>query len=823
MLCISATRRCCRVNHTDLISTADQQGVARIVAFLASRVTLGGVADAIASVCGVAALAWLGVYGDQWPRALKHPEADHRSAAACTRARPSWARAVKSLRRPDPPKGALRLRGAGDTDAQGANDNVTCAYWNARELAYASGNTRGADKLLWLGGWLDDEQPDVVFLCEVLGDMASFRLLRGWLRGHGYAARFLPGRGEGRRDGIVAAVRRQSARLSAWCQVAERTLGVAVRHRGEADVRRYVMIHGLSGSADCERQFCTQLNRAKNWAGDGGVVLGDLNHVVCRLWRSLPRTLSASDRALRHLVGWSCTCCARDDDSARANSAARIITCAGRGSPTGWTRYRTQPDGAGVSRWGDGTSHVDMAIEIGGDGAWTLQRIDFADVKLPDGTASPLSDHAIQLVAAPRAAVAATRELRPTAPRMGRADVGNELRAFVADALLDGGEVSHAMLRDVERARLRGTPATDAATAALVDVLNQHAQLAQIETERRRNARRGARGGLATPLRRFRCWRQRLRQARAARADGLDAWSCNHLAIMHPLSGMRRLRDNRGDGWERIISHCRHEMNYAARALHKQRDDDAARAIDGVAQLDKIPEDDVARRLAAAQRILKPKAAVRGKRKDDLQKELRGEQGGGASVDVFREGNSTTGRRVRGTDADAGQVLADCGKGMVDAFDGGSVPDAYAAMCEKFVGGWPELTGADGDEWCLLSELSYPVFRDVVRTMPPKAVGCSGVAVQLLKAASEQVLRRFYEAIVSDLQRDTISERWHTILYVMLEKKSGNQEVLTNRREIALTEHDVKILLHMVRRRCYCRLIGRVARQQVGWLSLIHI
>jgi hypothetical protein len=222
---------------------------------------------------------------------------------------------------------------------------------------------------------------------------------------------------------------------------------------------------------------------------------------------------------------------------------------------------------------------------------------------------------------------------------------------------------------------------------------------------------------------------------------------------------MQRLRDNRGDAWERVISHCQHEMNYAARALYKQRDDDVARAVEGVAQLDKIPEDDVARRLAAAQRILKPTAAVRGKRKDDLQKELQGEQGGGASVDVFREGNSTTGRRVRGTDADAGQVLADCGKGMVDAFDGGSVPDAYAAMCEKFVGGWPELTGANGDEWCLLSELSYPVFRDVVRTMPPKAVGCSGVAVQLLKAASEQVLRRFYEAIVSDLQRDTISLR----------------------------------------------------------------
>jgi hypothetical protein len=164
-------------------------------------------------------------------------------------------------------------------------------------------------------------------------------------------------------------------------------------------------------------------------------------------------------------------------------------------------------------------------------------------------------------------------------------------------------------------------------------------------------------------------------------------------------------------------------------------------------------------------------------------------------------------------------VLADNGASMVATFEDGAVPEAYAAMCDKFIGQWPTLRGIDGGVFDLRTALSFGAFKRIVRGLKPKAVGTSGFAAAMLKQAGSGILRSCYNAIVGDILRDTISERWHEILYFLLVKPPPNRpHIMRERREIALTEHDVKVILHVLRRTCYARLIGRVSHLQTGWV-----
>ena len=92
------------------------------------------------------------------------------------------------------------------------------------------------------------------------------------------------------------------------------------------------------------------------------------------------------------------------------------------------------------------------------------------------------------------------------------------------------------------------------------------------------------------------------------------------------------------------------------------------------------------------------------------------------------------------------------------------------------MGPWPELRGRDGGEWSLQRELNFPMFRDLVRGMKPKAVGGSGFAASWLKLASDPVLQVFYSAVVSDLATDTLSARWHEAVLVLLDKTPPSKE-----------------------------------------------
>ena len=76
-----------------------------------------------------------------------------------------------------------------------------------------------------------------------------------------------------------------------------------------------------------------------------------------------------------------------------------------------------------------------------------------------------------------------------------------------------------------------------------------------------------------------------------------------------------------------------------------------------------------------------------------------------------------------------------------------------------------------------------------------------------------------YQAIIADLTEGKASKHWKVVLYTLLVKPAPNDpDVVSQRREIALMAHDMKLLLQMVKRVCYQRIIGRIGKEQGGWL-----
>eukprot|EP00966_Prymnesium_polylepis_P078733 1824759-Prymnesium_polylepis.1 len=59
------------------------------------------------------------------------------------------------------------------------------------------------------------------------------------------------------------------------------------------------------------------------------------------------------------------------------------------------------------------------------------------------------------------------------------------------------------------------------------------------------------------------------------------------------------------------------------------------------------------------------------------------------------------------------------------------------------------LEGIDGGAWLLSGELTLELFLDTLQRMPKgKAVGSGGLALEMLKAADDDVQMLFYKAMM---------------------------------------------------------------------------
>ena len=165
-------------------------------------------------------------------------------------------------------------------------------------------------------------------------------------------------------------------------------------------------------------------------------------------------------------------------------------------------------------------------------------------------------------------------------------------------------------------------------------------------------------------------------------------------------------------------------------------------------------------------------------------------------------------------------TLGQVGEEIVARYDREPVLAAFHAWLAEFVPKFDVLDGTDGGEWSLLKELTWPLFLQVVRSMRKgKAVGAGGFSIELLSGASDEVLRSLYEALICDVRSGVVSSDWKRVLYVLLPKPGNDLREVGQCREIALMAQEMKLLLQMVRRACYCRVARRVLHHQVGWVS----
>eukprot|EP00966_Prymnesium_polylepis_P006368 145960-Prymnesium_polylepis.1 len=74
---------------------------------------------------------------------------------------------------------------------------------------------------------------------------------------------------------------------------------------------------------------------------------------------------------------------------------------------------------------------------------------------------------------------------------------------------------------------------------------------------------------------------------------------------------------------------------------------------------------------------------------------------------------------------------------------------------------------------------------------------------------------------MEDLRTGNHADSWNRVLYVMLVKPAPNDaRRVSERREIALIAlMEMKLLLQMIRKVSYARIVGRLAREQAGWLA----
>lgn len=680
------------------------------------------------------------------------------------------------------------MRGGAAEEQSTQAARVTVAWWNTRGLNAGCTGDVTEQTLEWMDGRIAEARPLVVGLIEVVGGLQEMRVLRKWWARRRFDMVWLPST---HRNAVVCAVDRTRARLTRHTRLAPRVIAVRVRVADVRDPLRLAVVHGAHEPSHCG----AQIRAVEAWAArGGGTLLGDLNHVPCSTWRARGGTLDGADRAIRQLLAAPCACCNGGAALTGGEGGEWLHVDQRRALACGlWTHFHT--DG----RWGHANARYDYALRTEAAPRWSVSASIPVERVSPDCDAVPLSDHLWQEMSAALPTPVAPRAARPRAPRLDGVH-GELLAQEIADELRDGGGVDDTVVQGLGVAYVRGTPASDEVTSRAVRAVERAERRLRVMRADARMRERSSSGAPTSPRRLFYTWRERLRQVARARGSGLRPDAARHLAVFHPMAGLRKYVVTDGDGWRLVMRRCRHEMNRAASLMHAEGDREDTWTARMAARAQRVPADDAQAQLRIAAAI------VKGAR-------------GSTAHEEFREGDVEGGRVVHSMDPDAAAVAADIGRACVDALDDGAVPAAYQAMSDKYAGRWPTLQGRLGGRFLLSKELTFTDFEAVIDGAPSKAVGKSGLALRTLKLAGPRVRRALFDALVADVGRRSVSARWREVLMVLLPKPPPNRaHIVRECREIALTEHDVKALLLMVRRACFARVMNRVSSIQSGWV-----
>ena len=286
-------------------------------------------------------------------------------------------------------------------------------------------------------------------------------------------------------------------------------------------------------------------------------------------------------------------------------------------------------------------------------------------------------------------------------------------------------------------------------------------------------------------------WQARLRWALRAREAGENAHEMAQAGVgffcvkagMQKFAGIACGAASSAGVWADIIQYARRQVRRAgARVQCAQREH--TRAV-------LRPDDDERRR------FLRTWGALRVARSSP-------------AVESVHVGDTLDGELVHSSDSRFPGVMADIGRGFVAGLRRGVVTEAARAWLQVFVGRYPELSGSDNGTWLATRELTFPLFVLTLYSVAGgKAVGPSGFSVDLLRVFERggEEQRAFYDAIMGDLREARIPASWRTVVYALLAKPPpSDPNIIGKRREIALMEQLMKVVLRAAREVTYSRL-----------------
>ena len=303
-------------------------------------------------------------------------------------------------------------------------------------------------------------------------------------------------------------------------------------------------------------------------------------------------------------------------------------------------------------------------------------------------------------------------------------------------------------------------------------------------------------------------WAWALKQIVAGRARGEDVRELSG-GLMHPKLGLHTILRRRGVEFMSRLQVWRELEDFVRRQLRRTGGRAArvmkAKDAELITTASKIVADGFANAVVNLQRAWR---AVKAKRQS-------------IALSAVHVADDPSGRKVEADEQDFLQVLRDVGVTMVERFaDTPPSLEAFRAWHHVFLEQYEELKGSDGETWEWEKELTWDIFKEVLRCIPRgKAVGAGAFNIELLLHAGDRIQRIFYEALMMDLRNGVMSEDWHRVLYVLLVKPPPDDpNLVSGRREIALMAQDMKLLMHMLRITAYRRVTGRLLAAQCGWL-----
>ena len=683
--------------------------------------------------------------------------------------------------------------------------------WNARQLAAradAAESSQSALKKAYIFDCLGGEgRPDLLFVCEVNGTLRDLTRMRGEARQLGYEMPFMIG---SRRNGdtsakpyfvnsIVAFTRRGAGRVVRHDEAELRCW--AVRFRPTKTARSVVMVclHGIHGARDSDEwcaaksSFVTQADAAANVvAAGGGLLLGDFNFVPCASWRTGQGEAAASGYNKVHmervqgLFGWACACCTPN----RPPSGGHVVGPWRQEDGTViWTRREATAAGWQYAR-------IDGAAAYGREEPlWSMEQPLWPADEREGFPRLDLSDHAvIRMVRT--APLTCGGEWRPTAVKLGER----------GGAISDAYEVATArrgLKVAVQLAQEECLADGGAEVDALVSQLRAAAEAAVLEDAERRGGVSDGDGQGTSARCEHNSWLARLNAARTFAKAGADPREVACPLLFHRATGLRKcVVDDAATSWRHIVARCRRQVCRAGSIMRKRLCADDRRLLAQADRLLDMGGEDMAARARAVWALLRDRRAP-----VHMDKLFPFDNESLPPVKADEDAFLATGAQI--------------GQQIVEGLDCGAVAAALEGWCQVFAIEFAEIKGIDGGDWLLCKELTFPLFRKVVRRMPRnKSVGAGGFSIELLQRASPSVLWTFYEAMMRDLERGVVSNRWRKVLYALLVKPPPSKPYLVkDRREIALMAQDMKLCLHMVRATAYESIQSRVASDQLGWVA----